>query len=200
MTKKRQSTRKLAARLTAAGHPVSKSTVHQYLVRDLGCKAFVQQKIPKITEKQRKDRLKFCMDRRNWSIEDWSKVIFSDESPYELDSNPNHQNYVIWAQSPSEVPNHKKNKFPGKLMVWGVMSATGLSELHVVPNKTAINAQYYHEVILEKYLLPVYTRTKVTGSVIERKLVNLSLIQSLCRTMPHVTQPIALLHGFRTPI
>ena len=63
LTKKRQSTRKLATRLTAAGHQVSRNTVHMYLVKNLGCKAFVQQKIPKITEKQRKNRLKCCRDR-----------------------------------------------------------------------------------------------------------------------------------------
>ena len=31
LTKKRQSTRKLVSRLTAAGHPVSKTTVHRYV-------------------------------------------------------------------------------------------------------------------------------------------------------------------------
>ena len=103
LTKKRQSTRKLATRLTAAGHQVSKATVHRYLVRDLGCKAFVQRKVPKITEKQRKDRLKFCKDRRNWTMTEWSKVIFSDESPFELDASPNHQNDRIWAHNPAEV-------------------------------------------------------------------------------------------------
>lgn len=171
LTKKRQSTRKLATRLTAAGHPVSKNTVHRYLVKDLGCKAFVQRKIPKITEKQRKDRLKFCQDRRNWTMADWSKVIFSDESPFELDSNPNHQNDRIWAHSPAEVPNHERNKFPGKLMVWGGMTAKGLTKLHVVPNQTSVNAEYYHGVILKDYLLPVYSRTRATGKIDERKLV-----------------------------
>ena len=172
LTKKRQSTRKLATRLTAAGHQVSKATVHRYLVRDLGCKAFVQRKVPKITEKQRKDRLKFCKDRRNWTMTEWSKVIFSDESPFELDASPNHQNDRIWAHNPAEVPNHERNKFPGKLMVWGGMSARGLTKLHVVPNKTSITAEYYQGVILEEYLLPVYSRTRSTGKISERKMVD----------------------------
>ena len=71
LTQKQQSTRKLAARLTASGLPVSKNSVHRYLVKDLGCKAFVQQKIPKITEKQRRDRLKICIDRQNWTMAEW---------------------------------------------------------------------------------------------------------------------------------
>ena len=103
---------------------------------------------------------------------EWSKVIFSDESPFELDSSPNHQNDRIWAHNPAEVPNHERNKFPEKLMVWGGMSAKGLTKLHVAPNKTSINAEYYHEVILNDYLLPVYTRTRSTGKIDERKLVD----------------------------
>ena len=32
-------------------------------------------------------------------------------------------------------------------MVWGGISARGLTKLHVVPNKTSITAEYYHGVI-----------------------------------------------------
>ena len=54
LTKKQQSTRKLATRLTAAGHQVSRNTVHRYFMKNLGCQAFVQRKIPKITENREK--------------------------------------------------------------------------------------------------------------------------------------------------
>ena len=57
-------------------------------------------------------------------------------------------------------------------MVWEEMSAKGLTNLHVVPNKTLINAEYYHWVILKNYWPPVYTRTRSTGKIDERKLVD----------------------------
>ena len=63
-------------------------------------------------------------------------------------------------------------------MVWGGMSAKGLTKLHVVPNQTSLNAEYYHWFILKEYLLPVYTRTKSTGKIKERKLVD-SMLNSL---------------------
>ena len=54
-------------------------------------------------------------------------------------------------------------------MVWGTMSALGLTELHIVPQGTTVNAEYYIQNILEGDLLPALTRT---GPVTQRKLVN----------------------------
>ena len=63
LTKKRQSTRKLARRLTKSGHKMTHMTVRNYLVNNLGAKAFHRRKIPKLTEENRKNRLKFCKER-----------------------------------------------------------------------------------------------------------------------------------------
>ena len=80
---------------------------------------------------------------------DWLKVIFIDESNFELNSRPNHQNDKIWAHSPTEVPNHERNKFPGKLMVWRGLFANGITKPHVVPNQTSINAWLYSRIFLQ---------------------------------------------------
>ena len=50
LTENRQSTRKLAARLTAAGHPVSMSTLQRYMVKYLGCRPFLQPKYQKLVK------------------------------------------------------------------------------------------------------------------------------------------------------
>lgn len=50
LTKKRQSTRKLAERLTRHGHAMSHTTVHNYLTQKLGVRSFKRCKIPKLTE------------------------------------------------------------------------------------------------------------------------------------------------------
>jgi hypothetical protein len=52
------------------------------------------------------------------------------------------------------------------------MSASGLSELHIVPQGTTINAQYYTKSILHQALLPVLARKKKSGPVTERKMFN----------------------------
>ena len=124
---------------------------------------------------------------------EWSKVLFSDESPFEVDASPNHQNDRILAHNPVKVPNHERNKFPGKLMVWG---GRGLTKLHVVPNKTSITAESYHGVILEEYLLPVYGRTKSTGKISERKMVDPRLNSIFMQDVSHSSK----LAGFKTTI
>ena len=169
LTKKRQSTRKLAERLTRHGHAMSHTTVHNYLTQKLGVRSFKRCKIPKLTEEHVRKRLRFCRERLNWTVEDWKKIIWSDESPYLLYPDGNSKNDVIWAREKQEVEPIEKMKFSPKVMIWGAMTATCLSELHIVPQNTTINAQYYQENILEENLLPMINRVVSTGPITQRK-------------------------------
>jgi transposase len=103
LTKKRQSTRKLAERLTRHGHAMSHTTVYNYLTQKLGVRSFKRCKIPKLTEEHVRKRLRFCRERLNWTVEDWKKIIWSDESPYLLYPDGNSKNDVIWAREKQEV-------------------------------------------------------------------------------------------------
>ena len=128
-----QSARKLAKRLTCKNHPVSETTVRRSWKNTLGLKAYKIRVRPKLTEKQQAHRLKFCKERQNWTVEEWKRVLFSDESPFQLFHHPNRQNERMWADNPGEVPQTASVKFPPKLMVWGMMSYQGLSQLHIIP-------------------------------------------------------------------
>ena len=99
LAKKRQTTRKLAARLSAKGHVCSKDTVHRYLTKDLGARAYRRRIVPKLSPLNISQRLKFCKDHKRWKDEDWKNVLFSDESPFELDHPPNRKNSVIYAKT-----------------------------------------------------------------------------------------------------
>ena len=66
----------------------------------------------------------------------------------------------------------KSVNFPQKLMVWGAMTSSGLSDLHVVKGRTSINSEYYSQEILQNHLLPIYTRNFTTGPVHRRKMVS----------------------------
>ena len=82
--KKRQSCRKLSKRMQAKHLQGSKDTINRFLRKDLGMKSFHRRKIPRLTEKHIKDRLAFCKKVKNWTMEQWKQVVFSDESPFEL--------------------------------------------------------------------------------------------------------------------
>ena len=170
--KRGQSATQVAQRLSRKGYPVSNRTVRRYWKEILGLKAYKTRVRPKLTEKQRKHRLKFCKERKNWTADDWKKVLFSDESTFELFHAPNPQNDRVWAQNPDEVPKAPSVKFPSKLMVWGMMSYQGLSKVHVIPAKTSVTSEYYVENILEKFYLPAINRTHISGSVQKRRMVD----------------------------
>ena len=51
------------------------------------------------------------------------------------------------------------------------MDSRAVSELHVVPQKTAINGDYYRQSILEKEYLRAINRRGETGTIIQRALV-----------------------------
>ena len=76
---------------------------------------------------------------------------------------------MIGAKKVEDVEPIEKMKFSPKVMVWGAMTSTCLSELHIVPQKTSINADYYQENILGKNLLPMFDRRSVTGPLTGRK-------------------------------
>ena len=39
---------------------------------------------PRIMPKQRRTRVDWCNEHLSWSVQDWSKVILSDESSYQV--------------------------------------------------------------------------------------------------------------------
>ena len=98
---------------------------------------------PLPTEAQKTKRLLFTREHRHWKFEDWSDVLFSDESPYQVFYVPNSCNDTVWGSQEENVPVASQVKFSPTVPVWGGMTATGLTRLHFVPQHTTINSEYY---------------------------------------------------------
>ena len=81
--KRRQSTRKIASRLTRVGYNVSYMSVHRYLRSFLGVIPTKDQR-PRLPIKMRENRMKFAKAHKDWTVSDWNKVLWSDDSPFEL--------------------------------------------------------------------------------------------------------------------
>ena len=88
--------------------------MYRYLTRDKGEKSFKRQRQPLMTDKIKAARLKFCKERANGKVDDWRNVLFTDESPFQLNHPPNRKNDCVWAKNPSEVEPIQTVKFPGK--------------------------------------------------------------------------------------
>ena len=61
----------------------STSTISRIL-RQYNMTSYIAPRKPRITPRQRRGRIDWCNKHLSWSVQDWSKVIFSDESNYEV--------------------------------------------------------------------------------------------------------------------
>uniref|UniRef100_A0AAZ3QF10 Tc1-like transposase DDE domain-containing protein n=1 Tax=Oncorhynchus tshawytscha TaxID=74940 RepID=A0AAZ3QF10_ONCTS len=98
-----------------------------------------------------RDRLIFCKRYRDWTAEDWVKVIFSDESPFRLFGASGRRQGERYHQS-CVMPTVKH---PETIYVWGCFSAKGVGSLTNLPKNTAMNKERYQHILLEKLLLTI---------------------------------------------
>ena len=84
LTEKRQSTRKLSRRLSNHEHQVSHMTVQRYLSTKCCCLGLQNDQNSKIDRRTCRKLAEILQDTTHWTKEDWSWVVFSSESPYEV--------------------------------------------------------------------------------------------------------------------
>ena len=63
----------------ALSSPISAQTVRNVL-KAASLKAVVKKKKPLLSAKHRKKRLDFALKYKDWTVEDWTRVIWSDET------------------------------------------------------------------------------------------------------------------------
>src|SRR3954467_3246828 len=59
--------------------PVSAETTRRYL-KKAGMKAVVKKKKPLLSARHKKARLDFAEGHKDWTVEDWKRVVWSDET------------------------------------------------------------------------------------------------------------------------
>ncbi len=100
----------------------------------------------------RQRRLTWAKEKKNWTVAQWSKVLFSDESKFCISFG--NQGPRVWRKG-GEVhsPSCLKSsvKFPQSVMIWGVMSSADVGPLCFL--KTNVTAPVY-QYILEHFMLP----------------------------------------------
>lgn len=142
--------RQIEKSLKAGGLKGNKETIRNYMKVELKWRSWKRRKTPLLTDAQKKKRLLFARQHRHWKFEDWSNVLFSDESPYQVFYVPNSRNDTVWGSQEENVPVASQVKFSPTVLVWGGMTASGLTRLHFVPQHTSINSEYYINNILKE--------------------------------------------------
>ncbi len=123
---------------TEAGVKASRATSHRR-VKEFG-----------YTCRQR--RLTCAKEKKNWTVAQWSKVLFSDESKFCISFG--NQGPRVWRKGgEAHGPSCLKSsvKFPQSVMIWGAISSADVGPLCFL--KTNITAPIYQG-ILEHFMLP----------------------------------------------
>ncbi len=107
---------------------------------------------PLLNQIQRQKRLTWAVEKKNWTVAQWSKVLFSDESKFCISFG--NQGPRVWrkcgeAQNPCCLKSSVK--FPQSVMIWAAMSSAGVGPLCFL--KSTVNAAIYQD-ILEHFMLP----------------------------------------------
>ena len=94
----------------------------------MGYVAKVKKTKPLLTAKHRKERLRWAREHSTWTIEDWKRVIWTDETGFKI-VNSEGKEYV-WEKPNQPVgdANVKASKKygGGKVMVWGCITWEGV--------------------------------------------------------------------------
>jgi transposase len=99
-----------------------------------------------------KARVQFCKDNLKT---DWSKVVLSDETPFNSQKGLNSKNDCVWTHSADQVPPVELRKRGFSYPCWAAISVHGKTDL--VHIEGALNAPKYIEILQQK-LLPCARR------------------------------------------
>src|SRR5215470_6613827 len=133
------------------GVEVSDLTVRRAL-QEAGLKAREKEAKPKLSAKNIKARLEFARRHRHWTVADWKRVIWSDETKINRFCSDGRS--WCWARDgETRRPRHVKQTVKhggGSLMIWGCMTAHGTGFMCKIEGTMD---QHLYKQILEDELL-----------------------------------------------
>ena len=129
-------------------HPVHPQTVRNSLKKS-DFKAVIKAKKPLLTAAHRKHRLYIAEKYRNYTVEDWKRVIWSDETKINRFGSDGHQ--YVWKKKGEPLSDRTTTptvKFGGRnLMVWECMGWNGVGVLAEVEGR--MDAKQYVDILEE---------------------------------------------------
>lgn len=126
--------------------PLSGQTMCWHLKKQ-GLKAVVKQKRPLLKVATRRDRLDWAYKHKNWTVEDWKRAIWSDET--KINRRGSDGRKWVWKKAGEGLNNRtvqQTQKFgEGSVMIWGCMTwnEPGLM-CHI---KGRMNGELYVEIL-----------------------------------------------------
>ena len=139
----------------------SNSTIRRIL-KKYGIAHWLAKKRPKLTSEAASKRLAFALQHRAWTLEQWKKVIWSDECSVERGSGKKREwafGYPSQKWDADKIQTYEKGK-DISIMVWAAFWGAGISDLYVLERdfeskKMGYSAKFYLQ-ILDDNLKGIY--------------------------------------------
>ncbi|GFW20637.1 transposable element Tcb2 transposase [Trichonephila clavipes] len=146
----RQSASVIAQQLsTAAGRELSQFTVARRLHKG-GLFAHRPERCLPLKVDHRRHRLQWCREHKNWTTDQWSRFLFTDES--RLSTRSDSQRVLIWREIGTRfyTRNIKERHHYGGpgVLVWGGIMLNGRTELHIFDRGSVTGDRYCEEILL----------------------------------------------------
>ncbi|GFX99796.1 transposable element Tcb2 transposase [Trichonephila clavipes] len=103
----------------------------------------------RLTSRHRRDRREGATEHKNWRRNEWSNVLFSDESCFSV--HPNNRRIFIWRKcgsrnNPASV--HESVRFGGEgVLVYGGISIDGRTDLYIIRDGPLTASRYSDEIL-----------------------------------------------------
>lgn len=126
---------------------ISATTVWRCL-KKLGYRKTKPTRKPGLTQKMRDDRLQWCKEHKDWTLEDWKRVIWSDETSVLLGHRRG--GYRIWRKADeSMVKSVIRPRWKGfsEFMFWGCFSYDKKGPCHIWRPETAAEKKAANQVL-----------------------------------------------------
>ena len=146
--KKRRSSRVIARELKRQKIANVGYRTVQRAAHNRGLQPFRRRKTSRLSETHKRGRFRFAKTNNQTN---WSKVVFSDEHKFKQFKGGNPRHDLVWAKSPSEVPQKEIERWGLTVDVWAGISSRGKTELAFY--QSSLDAKSYQE-ILQNTLLP----------------------------------------------
>ena len=153
-----QSARRIQNEFRQATHVTISSQTVRNRLREVGLRSRVPRVVPRMTAEHRRRRLDWARTHSRWTVEQWSNILFTDESRFTVDHSDGGSR--VWrgvGQRYDPQFTVAVNRWGGgSVMVWAGVSVTERTELHFVQGN--MNAHYYRDNVLETIILPYRNR------------------------------------------
>jgi transposase len=127
--------------------PVTPQTVRNVL-KESGFYSATKKKVPMLKKTHRQKRLEFAHYHENWTVEDWKRVLWSDET--KINRIGSDGKVYVWKERGEPISDRTttptvKHGGGNNLMVWGCMGWNGVGKLIEVEGK--MDAEQYCEIL-----------------------------------------------------